>query len=378
MMQKDHAILSASSSHRWLECTPSARLELEFSDYESVAAKEGTAAHALAEHKLKRKLKMRSERPVSEFNDEDMELYTDDYADYVFEQYTKAKRYDENTQIFIEQKLDFSCYVPDGFGTGDAVIISKGKIQIIDLKYGMGVLVNAENNSQMMLYALGALKKFGKEYDIKKIKMVIFQPRRENVSVWETTVTQLKKWAEKKLRPKAEMAFKGTGNYLPGSHCQFCKAAIKCRARAEENLKIAQQEFKMPPLLSDAEIEAILTKVPELKKWVEAIWDYATEQALKGKQWNGFKVVQGKSVRKYSNEEKVVDACNNAGYKDIYVKKLITITEMEKLMGKKVFNEVLGSLIEKPAGKPTLVEESDKRPAITTAMNEFNVIKEEN
>ena len=377
-MPNEHAILSASSSHRWLECTPSARLEQEFNEYETVASKEGTAAHALAEHKLKRKLKMRSDRPVSPFNDEDMELYTDDYADYVFEQYTKAKRYDENTQIFIEQKLDFSCYVPDGFGTGDAVIISKGKLQIIDLKYGMGVLVNAENNSQMMLYALGALKKFGKEYDIKKIKMVIFQPRRENVSVWETTVTQLKKWAEKKLRPRAEMAFKGTGNYLPGSHCQFCKAAIKCRARAEENLKIAQQEFKMPPLLSDAEIEAILTKVPELKKWVEAIWDYATEKALKGKQWNGFKVVQGKSVRKYSNEEKVVDACNNAGYKDIYVKKLITITEMEKLMGKKVFNEVLGSLIEKPAGKPTLVEESDKRPAITTAMNEFNVIKEEN
>ena len=321
---------------------------------------------------------MRSERPISEFNDEDMELYTDDYADYVFEQYKKAKRYDENAQIFIEQKLDFSCYVPDGFGTGDAVIISKGKIQIIDLKYGQGILVNAEKNSQMMLYALGALKKFGKEYYIKKVKMVIFQPRRENVSVWETTVTQLKKWAEKKLRPRAEMAYKGTGNYQPGSHCQFCKAAIKCRARAEENLKIAQQEFKMPPLLSDAEIEAILTKVPELKKWVEAIWDYATEQALKGKQWNGFKVVQGKSVRKYSNEEKVVDACNNAGYKDIYVKKLITITEMEKLMGKKVFNEVLGSLIEKPAGKPTLVEESDKRPAITTAMNEFSVIKEEN
>ena len=287
-MPNEHAILSASSSHRWLECTPSARLELEFSDYESVAAKEGTAAHALAEHKLKRKLKMRSERPVSEFNDEDMELYTDDYADYVFEQYKKAKRYDENAQIFIEQKLDFSCYVPDGFGTGDAVIISKGKIQIIDLKYGQGVLVNAEKNSQMMLYALGALKKFGKEYDIKKVKMVIFQPRRENVSVWETTVTQLKKWAEKKLRPRAEMAYKGTGNYQPGSHCQFCKAATKCRARAEEKLKLAQEEFKMPPLLSDSEIESMLAKIPDIKKWVEEIWNYATEQALKGKQWNGF------------------------------------------------------------------------------------------
>ena len=377
-MPNEHAILSASSSHRWMNCTPSARLEQEFQEYESTAAKEGTAAHALAEHKLKRKLKMRSDRPVSEFNDEDMELYTDDYSDYVYEQYKKAQRYDENAQIFIEQRLDFSCYVPDGFGTGDAVIISKGKIQIIDLKYGQGVLVNAENNSQMMLYALGALKKFGKDYEIKKVKLVIFQPRRENVSVWETTVTQLKKWAEKKLRPRAEMAFKGIGNYQPGSHCQFCKAAAKCRARAEENLKLAQEEFKKPPLLTDAEIETILGKIQSLKKWADEIWEFALEQALKGKQWNGFKVVQGKSVRKYSDEQKVVDACNKAGYKDIYVKKLITLTEMEKLMGKKVFNEVLGSLIEKPAGKPTLVEESDKRPAITTAMNEFSVIKEEN
>ncbi len=378
-MPNEHAILSASSSHRWLECTPSARLELEFEDYESKAAKEGTAAHALAEHKLKRKLKMRSDRPVSEFNDEDMELYTDDYSDYVFEQYTKAKRYDENAQIFIEQKLDFSCYVPDGFGTGDAVIISKGKMQIIDLKYGQGVLVNVEHNSQMMLYALGALKKFGKEYDIKKVRMVIFQPRRENVSVWETTVTQLKKWADKKLRPRAEMAYKGTGNYQPGSHCQFCKAATKCRARAEEKLKLAREEFKMPPLLSDAEIEAMLTKIPDIKKWVEEIWDYATSEAVKGnKSWAGFKVVEGKSNRKYVDEKEVAKACINAGYNDIYVKKLITITEMEKLMGKKEFASVLGALIEKPAGKPTLVEESDKRPAIVTVQKEFDVYKEEN
>lgn len=378
-MANEHAILSASSSHRWLECTPSARLELEFEDYESKAAKEGTAAHALAEHKLKRKLKMRSDRPISEFNDEDMELYTDDYSDYVFEHYTKAKRYDENAQIFIEQKLDFSCYVPDGFGTGDAVIISKGKIQIIDLKYGQGVLVNAEHNSQMMLYALGALKKFGKEYDIKKVRMVIFQPRRENVSVWETTVTQLKKWADKKLKPRAEMAYKGTGNYQPGSHCQFCKAATKCRARAEEKLKLAREEFKMPPLLSDAEIEAMLTKIPDIKKWIEEIWDYATSEAVKGnKSWAGFKVVEGKSNRKYVDEKEVAKACINAGYNDIYVKKLITITEMEKLMGKKEFASVLGTLIEKPAGKPTLVEESDKRPAIVTVQKEFDVYKEEN
>ena len=216
-----------------------------------------------------------------------------------------------------------------------------------------------------------------KEYDIKKVKLTIFQPRRENVSVWETTVAQLKKWAEKKLRPRAEMAYKGTGNYQPGSHCQFCKAATKCRARAEEKLKLAQEEFKMPPLLSDAEIESMLAKIPDIKKWIEEIWEYATEQALKGKQWNGFKVVEGKSNRKYSDETKVVDACTKAGYKDIYKKTLISITEMEKLMGKKEFAQVLGSLVVKPQGRPTLVEESDKRPAIVTVENEFSVIKEE-
>ena len=373
MMPSEHAILSASGSHRWLACTPSARLEQEFSDTDSTASLEGTAAHSLAEHKLKKKLKMQSTRPNTIYDNDEMEMYTDDYSDYVVEQYTKAKRYDVNAKVLIEQRLDFSCYVPEGFGTGDAVIVSKGKLHIIDLKYGLGVLVNAEKNPQMMLYALGALRKYGKEYEIKKVKLTIFQPRRENVTTWETTTAALKKWANKILRPKAEMAYRGTGKYEPGAHCQFCKAAIKCRARAEEKLKLAKEEFKKPPLITDNEIESVLAKIPDIKKWCDDIMEYALEKALNGKKWEGFKIVAGRGTRKYLNEEAVVAALNKAGYYDIYKKSLLPITEMEKLMTKKTFSEVLGKLVGKTEGKPTLVSLDDKRPELNTiqAKNEF-------
>lgn len=372
-MPSEHAILSASGSHRWIACTPSARLEQEFSDTDSTASLEGTAAHSLAEHKLKKKLKMQSTRPNTIYDNDEMEMYTDDYSDYVVEQYTKAKRYDVNAKVLIEQRLDFSCYVPEGFGTGDAVIVSKGKLHIIDLKYGLGVLVNAEKNPQMMLYALGALRKYEKEYEIKKVKLTIFQPRRENVTTWETTTAALKKWANKILRPKAEMAYRGTGKYEPGAHCQFCKAAIKCRARAEEKLKLAKEEFKKPPLITDNEIESVLAKIPDIKKWCDDIMEYALEKALNGKKWEGFKIVAGRGTRKYLNEEAVVAALNKAGYYDIYKKSLLPITEMEKLMTKKTFSEVLGKLVGKTEGKPTLVSLDDKRPElnIIQAKNEF-------
>lgn len=372
-MPSEHAILSASGSHRWLACTPSARLEQEFSDTDSTASLEGTAAHSLAEHKLKKKLKMQSTRPNTIYDNDEMEMYTDDYSDYVVEQYTKAKRYDENAKVLIEQRLDFSCYVPEGFGTGDAVIVSKGKLHIIDLKYGLGVLVNAEKNPQMMLYALGALRKYEKEYEIKKVKLTIFQPRRENVTTWETTAAVLKKWANKILRPKAEMAYRGTGKYEPGLHCQFCKAAIKCRARAEEKLKLAKEEFKKPPLITDNEIESVLAKIPDIKKWCDDIMEYALEKAQNGKKWEGFKIVAGRGTRKYLNEEAVVEVLNKAGYYDIYKKSLLPITEMEKLMTKKTFSEVLGKLVGKTEGKPTLVSLDDKRPELNTiqAKNEF-------
>ena len=376
----EHAILSASLSHRWLNCTPSARLELEFEGETTEAAKEGTAAHALCEHKVKKALRKRSRRPTSEYDSDEMEECTDSYTSFVMEQYELAKQSCKDPVILIEQRLDFSCYVPDGFGTGDCLIISDDKLHIIDFKYGIGVLVEAQDNPQMKLYALGALQIYGMLYDIKEVDMTIFQPRRENISTWTMTVEDLKEWGEKVLKPTAEMAFKGEGEYHPGEWCTFCRAAVRCRARAQEKLKLAESEFKAPPLLTDAEIEEILTVIPDLTKWANDVVAYATDAAVNhGKQWDGFKIVEGRSVRKFRDEKEVAEAAKSAGYEDIYKQSLISLTEMEKLMGKQGFKEILGDLVYKAPGKLTLVPDTDKRPAVnvTNANDEFNVIKEE-
>ena len=379
MPPEKHAKLSASSAHRWMNCNPSANLEREFADKTSEAAAEGSAAHALCEHKLRKALKMRSVRPVSKYDSDEMEMYTDSYVEFVLEQIEVAKQHCTDPFVLIEQRLDFSCYVPDGFGTGDCLIVADKLLHIIDFKYGLGVLVDAAENPQMMLYALGALQLFDALYDIDTISMSIFQPRRENVSTWTITVAELKEWAEKILRPKAELAFKGEGEFNPGPWCTFCKAAVKCRARAEEKLALAQYEFTKPPLLTDEEIEDILSRLDDLTKWANEIAAYAQDAAINhGKQWNGFKLVEGRSIRKYSDESAVVAAATAAGYRDIFKKSLIPITEMEKLMGKKTFSEVLGGLVIKPQGKPTLVPASDKRPAIHTGANlDFTEITEE-
>ena len=375
MPESKHALLSASSSHRWLNCNPSARLELEFAESESEAASEGTAAHALCEHKLRKALKMRSKKPVSKYDCDEMDAYTDDYVEFVLEALAEAKRECDDPLVLIEQKLDFSCYVPDGFGTGDCIIVADKRLHIIDFKYGQGVLVDAVENPQMMLYALGALRLFDSLYDVETVSMTIFQPRRENVSTWTIPVSELREWTETTLVPKAALAFKGEGEYVPGSWCTFCRAAVKCRARAEAKLKLAQYEFALPPLLTDAEIEDILSRLDDLTKWANEICAYALDAALNhGKEWRGFKLVEGRSNRKYTDEAAVVAAAQAAGYHDVYKKSLIPITEMERLMGKKTFIEVLGGLIVKPQGKPTLVPVSDKRPAITTtdAKQDFN------
>lgn len=375
----NHAILSASSSHRWLRCLPSARLELEFENTNGEAAKEGTAAHALSEHKLKKALRIRSKRPTSEYDSDEMEESTDAYVDFIMEQVELARKSCTDPIVLIEQRLDFSCYVPDGFGTGDCVIISDDRLHIVDFKYGMGVLVDAEDNPQMKLYALGALEIYDSLYDIKEISMTIFQPRRENVSTWTVLVEELKAWAEEELKPKAAKAYQGEGEYMPGPWCTFCRASSRCRARADENLKLAQMEFKMPPLLTDSEIEEVLTILPDLTKWANEITAYATDAAVNhGKEWHGFKVVEGRSVRKYKDENAVAEKAVISGYKDIYRKSLIPMTEMQKLMGKTKFEDILGNLIYKPPGKPTLVPNSDKRPAmnVADAKNEFNEIME--
>lgn len=369
-----HAILSASGAHRWMACTPSARLELEFEDNSGEAASEGTAAHALAEHKLRKALKLRSKKPVSKYDSDEMDICTDDYVGFVLETVAQAKLSCSDPRVLIEQKLDFSQYVPDGFGTGDCVVVANGTLHIIDFKYGQGVLVNAEDNPQMKLYALGALELFDGIYDIDVVSMTIFQPRRENVSTYTVFKEALYQWAEEILKPTAVLAYDGGGEYAPGEHCQFCRAAVKCRARAESKLKLTALEFALPPLLSDEEIAEVLSSIGDLTNWANEIMAYATDTAVNhGKQWPGFKVVEGRSSRKYSDEEAVAETAKAAGYHDIYRQSLIPITEMEKLLGKAKFKEVLGGLIRKPPGKPTLVRLADKRPAmnLSSAKNDF-------
>lgn len=373
-----HAVLSPSSAHRWLKCTPSAMLELEFENISSEAAKEGSAAHAFCEHKLKKALRIRSKRPISDYDSDEMQECTEAYVDFVMEQLDLAKQSCSDPQILIEQKVDFSAYVPDGFGTADCLIVADGILHVIDFKYGQGVLVDAYENPQMKCYALGALAIYESLYDIKTIRMSIFQPRRENVSTWTISIKELIDWAENELKPKAKRAIKGEGNYESGDWCRFCRASIRCRKRAEEKLSLAKEEFKMPPLITDSEIEEILKIIPDLTSWANDIMGYATDMAVNhGKEWAGFKVVEGRSVRKYKDEDLVAKRAKENGYEDIYKKSLITLTEMQKLMGKAKFNEVLGDLIIKPQGKPTLVPETAKRQKMEIAKNEFNVIVEE-
>ncbi|NMW48074.1 DUF2800 domain-containing protein [Mobiluncus curtisii] len=365
MAPSDHALLSASGAHRWLNCTPSARLESDEPESTSAAAEQGTAAHALAEHKLRRALKQRSKRPVSTWIDDEMETLTDDYVAYVQEHISLARETCGDPQVLIEQRLDFSHVVPGGFGTGDCVIIAEPTLQIIDLKYGQGVLVEAVNNPQLMLYALGALHAFGSLYDIETVSVTIYQPRRANVDTWEISVAELEQWAETEVKPKAELAAAGEGEFCPGSWCQFCKIAPTCRARAEANLALARLEFAPPAELSDSEIADVLARIPQLKTWAADVEAYALSQAVnQGVVFEGFKLVAGRSIRKYTSETDVAAAAEAAGYRDIWDRKLITLTAMERLMGKPAFNEILGDLVTKPAGKPTLVLASDKRPAL--------------
>lgn len=363
-----HAILSASSSKRWLNCTPSARLEEQFSEEESVYAAEGTAAHALAEHKLKKYMKKRSRKPRSEFDSDELDEYVGEYVDYAIQQIEKGKINSSDAIVLIEQKLDFSRYVPEGFGTGDLIIVADKELQIIDLKYGKGLAVDAEKNPQMMLYALGALELFDCLYEIDKVSMTIHQPRLQSVSIWEIGVDELKNWAEKVLIPTSEVAYNGEGKFISGEWCKFCRARKICRVRSEEFLKLAQLEFQKPPLLKDEEVESILSLADQLKKWVEDIYSYAMEEAIVNhKMWTGFKLVEGRSNRKYLNEDNVIEAAKAAGYQDIFKKSLIGISEMEKLMGKKKFNDILGNLICKPKGKISLVPQCDKREPVNLA-----------
>jgi hypothetical protein len=376
MPPNNHSILGASSAHRWMNCPPSARLTEEIEDETSEYAKEGSAAHELCEWKVKKALKMRAgKRPASDYWSDEMEECSGSYKDYIVEIVTEARKTCQDALILIEQHLDFSKYVPDGFGTGDFILVTDTEVHVVDYKHGKGVKVEADFNPQMMLYALGAYEAFSSLYDIENVKMTIFQPRLNNVSTFEMKVSDLLNWAEQDVKPRAELAFKGEGEYVAGEHCKFCKARNTCRKRAEEHLKLVQLEFKPGPLLTDKEIGAVLSKASDLSKWASDIVSYAQAEAIdNGKHFDGYKLVEGRSVRKFTSEKEVVKAANSAGYTDIYDKKLITLTAFEKLMGKADFNEILGEFVDKPKGKLTLVPVSDKRPEVTVnkVEQEFN------
>lgn len=368
-----HALLSASASKQWLNCPPSAKLCANVEDRASPYAQQGTDAHELCEYKVLLKTSGKAQWDPTdnlEYYDAEMENCAEEYSSFVLEQFLDAKEHCSDPIVLVEQRLDFSKWVPEGFGTGDCIIVADDVLHIIDFKYGLGVLVEAEGNPQMMCYALGALDIYDGIYDIKTVKMTIFQPRRDNISTFEMNKTDLLNWADTVLAPTAKLAYEGEGEFKAGDHCQFCKVKATCRKRAEYNLELAKYDFEMPANLEDSEIAAILPKVDELVSWVNDIKEYALQQALSGTVYDGYKVVEGRANRKYTDEDAVAFAVKDAGY-DPYEKKLLGITAMTSLLGKTKFNELLGGLIEKPQGKPTLVPETDKRPALNTAKDDF-------
>ena len=372
-MSVNHALLSASSAHRWIECPPSALLSRKFDDSSSSFAQQGTDAHALAQYKLERLLGLPTNDPTESlcFYDEDMNNHAEDYASFVLEQVAKVRETCADPQVLIEQKLDFSRYVPEGFGHVDCLIIADGTLTVIDYKYGLGIKVSAEKNPQMFCYALGGLILFDGIYDIDNVRLVIYQPRRENISEYWISKSELIQWAEEVLSPTAQLAIKGEGEYKAGEHCQFCKAKATCRKRAEYNMELAKYDFEVPATLDHEEIASILKRVDELASWVSDVKEFALKEALNGTKFDGFKLVAGRSNRTFTDEVAAANLVIAAG-KDPYEKKLLGITAMTALLGKKAFEEILGGLTYKPPGKPVLVPIDDKRPEFNSAAEDFD------
>lgn len=401
-----HAVLGASSAHRWLACTPSARLhehlQQRFGTKESPYALEGTKAHALAELKVRHAIYKEDKMTASKLsrlpktirdsypgiNDfrykelrkalgeipKDMEQATDSYQDVVMQKFLAAKSADPNACIFLEQRLDYSQWVPSGFGTGDCIIVSDNLLEVIDLKYGQGIPVQAENNPQLRLYALGALAAFGDLYDFKSVRYTIIQPRLDSVSDETLTRGELLKWAEDSVVERAKLAWKGEGEFVPGEHCRFCAAKAVCSARVSEALKTYQYGFEAPGLLPDEQLPDILATLDVAEQWIKDIREYAEKQALAGQRIRGWKLVHGKRPnRVWSDKEAVEAQLLRAGYpKDSFTEtKLLPVGSIEKTLGKAAFESLLGSLVHQGEGRPILVPEDDKRIEITSAESAF-------
>lgn len=369
-----HALLSASGAHRWLECTPSAQLELQFPQSTSEYAEEGTAAHELCELTARYWLGEISEAEYENQRDElakdkyynaEMQECANDYAKFVAEKTAAVRETCEDAFTALEVRVDFSKYVKDGFGTGDCIIVSDNVLEIIDFKYGKGVRVEAAGNPQMKLYALGAYLEYNTLFDIDSVRMTIFQPRLSGVqSSDEITVKELLEWAEKYVKPRAKLAYKGEGEFAPSEEvCKFCRAKAQCKARADKNLKLFDEAPDVL-LLTPEDAGKILEQAGDIQSWLADLESLVSSTLLAGQPVEGWKMVEGRSNRRFADELKVVAAMKSAGYDEslLYERKLITLTQMEKDFGKKAVAETLGELIVKPQGKPTLAPAKDKRP----------------
>lgn len=373
---RKHALLSASGASRWLNCTPSARLEEKFEEStQSVYAAEGTLAHEfgdinlrfrngeISESIFKKELaKLRKEKLYTD----EMEEQVDKYVTYCMELFNVAKQRTPDAVMLVEEKFDFSHLVEQGFGTGDDSIIGDGILDIVDLKYGKGVKVDATDNPQLKLYASGALRAFDLMYDIHTVRMHIVQPRLDHISVFEMSVEDLLNWGEREVKPKAAKAYQGKGVQKAGDWCKWCKVKAMCATLAAQNVKLAQHEFKDPHLLTEQQLIDVYKQQPMLVDWVNAVAQYLLDEAVKGKQWPGYKLVEGRSNRKWLDENKVAETLveNEFTADKFMVSKLAGITAVEKLVGKGNFGSMLGDFVVKPPGAPTLVPESDKRPAM--------------
>lgn len=387
-MPDKHALVSPSGAKKWLKCPGSVWMEKQIEEKPSPYADEGTTAHALGELKinlaLKRITKAAYNKKRKELEiDESMDQYTDGYRDYVMESYGDFLREDPDAEIYIEHKLDLSTFIPEGFGTADVVIVGLERLEIIDLKYGQGVKVEAVDNPQLAIYALGALAEFDYLYDIRNVTMTIYQPRLDNISSYTLYADDLWVWGLN-VQEKAKKAYEGAEIYECGTHCDdgFCKARPFCKAYNDAKLEIARYEFKHPNLLDETEISAILDQADSIAKWVTLVKDYALDQAVNhGTKYPGYKIVEGRSNRTWAETEEVIgNELVEMGFDldDVRPRKLINITAAEKLTGKKEFKEKLEKFTVKPQGKPTLVPESDKRPKLNSAEEDFKEeIKEE-
>ena len=393
-----HALLSASSSKQWLHCTPSARLQEQFPNESSVYAAEGTFAHEVCEYKVRKYLKERVKRPQSEeYYTEEIDQITDVYAEFVIGIIEEMKRNGCEPLVMVEEKVNYSHIAPSGFGTADMLIIGKdengkGVLHIADFKTGQGVFVDADHNSQMMLYALGGLAAYGYIYDIEIVRMSIIQPRLENISTFECTRSELEDWGES-IRETAKLAYEGKGEQTPGEWCRFCRAKPVCKACKDEALSLCREEFldldegalseetnessevdgsepvfKNPGLVPISELAQLLPTLNRINSWIESVFAFISSEAINhGVPIPGYKVVVGRSKRVFTDTKAVVETAVANGYTDLYKHQLITLTEFEKMMGKKKFAELLGEYVAKPPGKLALVPESDPRPAVDLA-----------